>query len=88
MEAFNPTEVSPIASLEPILCDICIQLGKMGRPLTKTTVIKLHLKQETPLGTAWYHGFLNFHAALLTTSGTMIKDVKRRTWVTSNKRKF
>jgi hypothetical protein len=29
----------------------------------------------------WYHGFLNRHAMLLTTSGTVIKDVKRRTWV-------
>ena len=103
LEAFNPTEVSPVACLEPILCDICIRLGKMGRPLTKTTVIELanyligktelqenvaaakklrHLEQETTLGTAWYRGFLNRHAAQLTTSGTVIKDVKRRTWVT------
>ncbi len=39
------------------------------------------LEEETTLGTAWYHGFLKCHAALLTTSGTVIKDVKRRTWV-------
>ncbi len=39
------------------------------------------LEQETTLGTAWYRGFLNCNAALLTTSGTVIKYVKRRTWV-------
>jgi hypothetical protein len=41
-----------------------------------------HLKEETTLGSAWYRGFLKRHAALLTTGGTIIKDVKRRTWVT------
>jgi hypothetical protein len=97
LEAFNPTEVLPNARFEPILCDNCIRLGKMG------TAIKLandligktelqenvaaakklrHLKQESTFGTAWYCGFLNHHAALLTTSVTVIKDVKRRTWVT------
>ncbi len=40
------------------------------------------LEEEMTLGTAWYCGFLKCHAALLTTSGTVIKDVKRRTWVT------
>ncbi len=39
-------------------------------------------EEEMTLGTAWDHGFLKYHAALLTTSGTVIKDVKRRTWVT------
>ncbi len=41
-----------------------------------------HLKEEMTLGSAWYHRFLKHHAALLTKSGTVIKDVKRRTWVT------
>jgi hypothetical protein len=40
------------------------------------------LHDANKLGIRWYHGFLNRHATLLTTSGTVIKDVKRRTWVT------
>jgi hypothetical protein len=39
------------------------------------------LHNANKLGIRWYHGFLNHHAKLLTTSGTVIKDVKRRTWV-------
>jgi hypothetical protein len=39
------------------------------------------LQDTNKLGIRWYHGFLNHHAMLLTTSGTVIKDVKRRTWV-------
>jgi hypothetical protein len=40
------------------------------------------LDDEGSLGTAWYRGFLTRHSSLLTTSGTVIKDVKSRTWVT------
>jgi hypothetical protein len=40
------------------------------------------LHDENNLGTRWYHGFLKRHSDLLSTSGTVIKDVKRRTWVT------
>jgi hypothetical protein len=40
------------------------------------------IEHKTTLGTAWHLGFLICHATLLTTSGTVIKDVKRRTWVT------
>ncbi len=86
-----------------MLCDICIRLGKMGQPLTKSTIIELanslifkteyqekleaakklrHLDDEGSLGTAWYRGFLNRHKSFLTTKGVVIKDVKRRTWVT------
>ena len=44
---------------------------------------KLHrLDDEGSLGAAWYRGFLARHSSLLTTSVTVIKDVKRRTWVT------
>jgi len=101
--AYNPAETPPIAEIEPMLCDICIRLGKMGQPLTKATVIELanslisktefqekleaakklrHLDDEGKLGAAWYRGFLSRHQSLLTTRGTVIKDVKRRTWVT------
>jgi len=33
--------ISPIHDVEPTLCDFCIRLGKMGNPLTKTTIIEL-----------------------------------------------
>jgi hypothetical protein len=33
--------VSPISDIEPIICEFCICLGKMGKPLTKTTIIEL-----------------------------------------------
>jgi len=103
LTAYNPTETPPIAELEPMLCEICIRLGKMGQPLTKGTVIELansmilkteyqeklqaakrlrHLGDEGSLGNAWYRGFLSRHKSLLTTKGIVIKDVKRRTWVT------
>jgi len=101
--AYNPTETPPIAELEPMLCDLCIRLGKMGQPLTKSTINELanslilkteyqekleaakklrHLDDEGSLGTAWYRGFMNRHKTFLTTKGVVIKDVKRRTWVT------
>jgi hypothetical protein len=103
LTAYNPTETPPIAEIEPILCDICIRLGKMGQPLTKGTVIELanslisktkyqeklqaakklrRLEDEGNLGAAWYRGFMSRHQSLLTTKGTVIKDIKRRTWVT------
>ncbi len=103
--AYNPFEEHLIDKIEPILCDICIQLGKMGQPalLTKSTIIEFansliaktehqakvetakklcRLEDEENLGTAWNRGFLACHSSPLTTSGTVIKDVKRRTWVT------
>jgi hypothetical protein len=40
------------------------------------------LEDEGNLGAAWYHGFMSCHQSLLTTKGTVIKDIKRRTWVT------
>jgi hypothetical protein len=33
--------LSPIHDVEPTFCDFCIHLGKMGNPLTKTTIIEL-----------------------------------------------
>jgi len=33
--------MSPIHDVEPTLCDFCIRSGKMGNPLTKTTIIEL-----------------------------------------------
>jgi len=101
--ATNPFEKPLIEEVEPIICDFCIRLGKMGLPLTKSTVIEFansviaktefqekvfvakkirHLKNENTLGVRWYKGFLSRHSSLLTLSGTVIKDVKRRTWVT------
>ena len=40
------------------------------------------LQDAYNLSIRWYHGFLSRHTSLLTTSGTVIKDVKRRTWMT------
>lgn len=37
----NENQLSPIRDMEPIICDFCIRLGKMGCPLTKTTIIEL-----------------------------------------------
>ena len=36
--AYNPFEEPLIAKIGSILWDICIQLGKMSQPLTKTTI--------------------------------------------------
>jgi hypothetical protein len=41
LDAFNANLMSPIHDVEPTLCDVCIRLGKMGNPLTKTTIIEL-----------------------------------------------
>jgi hypothetical protein len=40
-EAIVESRKSLISELEPIICEFCIRLAKMGRPLTKTTVIEL-----------------------------------------------
>jgi hypothetical protein len=39
--AISESRLSPISELEPIISEFCIRLAKMGRPLTKTTVIEL-----------------------------------------------
>jgi hypothetical protein len=41
LKAFNPSQQSPIKDIEPIICQFRFQLRKMGRPLTKTTIIEL-----------------------------------------------
>jgi hypothetical protein len=41
LEAINLQQMSPISAVEPIICEFCIRLAKMGKPLTKTTVIEL-----------------------------------------------
>ncbi len=41
LDAFNESQQSPIRDIEPIICEFCICLGKMGKPLTKPTVIEL-----------------------------------------------
>ncbi len=35
------------------------------------------------LGRAWYQGFLQCYEDVLTRNGSVVKDIKRRTWVTS-----
>jgi len=103
LDAFNPNQLSPIHNVEPIICQFCIRLGKMGSPLTKTTIIELandlvadteyqekikeckvlrKLDSIEKLSDAWYRGFLNRFSAVLTRSGTTVKDTKRNTWVT------
>jgi len=37
LDAYN----APIHNVEPTICQFCIRLGKMGSPLTKTTIIEL-----------------------------------------------
>ncbi len=39
--AYNPYKTPLLADVEPIICDFCIRLGKMGQPLTRSTVIEL-----------------------------------------------
>jgi hypothetical protein len=41
LDAFNPSQQSPIKDIEPVLCKFCIRLGKMGDPLIKSTIIEL-----------------------------------------------
>ena len=41
LDGFNPSQQSPIKDIEPVICQFCIYLGKMGRPLTKSTIIEL-----------------------------------------------
>ncbi len=40
------------------------------------------LKKSNKLGAAWYKGFLKRYSDDLSRSGSVIKDLKRRTWVT------
>ena len=35
------------------------------------------------MGTAWYKGFLHRYEDVLTRNGSVVKDLKRRTWVTA-----
>jgi hypothetical protein len=58
-------------------------IAKMEHQMKVEAAKKLrHLDDEGSLGTGWYHGFLAHLSSLLTTSGSVIKDVSRRTWVT------
>jgi len=41
LTAYNKNQQSPINKIEPIIVEFCVRLGKMGCPLTKTTVIEL-----------------------------------------------
>jgi hypothetical protein len=41
LSAYNENQQSPILDIEALICEFCICLGKMGGPLTKTTVIEL-----------------------------------------------
>ncbi len=41
LDAFNANQISPIHDVEPTIRQFCIRLGKMGNPLTKTTIIEL-----------------------------------------------
>jgi hypothetical protein len=40
VSAYNPFETPLIAEVEPLMCQFCIRLGKMGQPLTKKTIIE------------------------------------------------
>jgi hypothetical protein len=41
LAVFNETELSTIAEIETLICDMCLRLAKMGLPLTKSTVLEL-----------------------------------------------
>jgi hypothetical protein len=41
LDAFNANKISPIHDVKPTICQFCIRLGKMGCPLTKSTIIEL-----------------------------------------------
>jgi hypothetical protein len=41
LDAFNPSQQSPIIDIKPVLCQFCICLGKMGNPLKKSTITEL-----------------------------------------------
>ena len=100
---YNPQQSSPMHDIEPLIFEFCVRLAKMGKPLTKTTVIELanslvsgteyeskisdcknlrKLNQSQKLGSAWYKGFLKCYSDDLSRSGSVIKDIKQRTWVT------
>jgi phosphate starvation-inducible protein PhoH len=38
---YNPQQLSPMHDIEPLIFEFCVRLAKMGKPLTKTTVIEL-----------------------------------------------
>ena len=99
--AENKNQISPLHDVEPLILEFCIRLAKMGRPLTKTTVLelandliagteveeliadckKIWKLKETKLGSAWYRGFLKRYQEDLSRSASVVKDIKRRTWV-------
>jgi hypothetical protein len=99
--AENKNQISPLHDVEPLILEFCIRLAKMGRPLTKTTVLelandliagteveeliadckKIRKLKETKLGSAWYRGFLKRYQDDLSLSASVVKDIKRRTWV-------
>jgi hypothetical protein len=40
-EGISPQRVSPIAAVEPLICDFCIQLARIGEALTKYEIFEL-----------------------------------------------
>jgi hypothetical protein len=53
LTAFNLQQTSPVSVIEPLLCEFCIRLAKMGNPFTRETVIELanDLVKETKIAT-------------------------------------
>jgi hypothetical protein len=68
---------------EPLTRSICQQYNKKTKYEEQVEASKTlrGLQDANKLSIRWHHGFLHRHYLLLTTSGTVIKDVKRRTWV-------
>jgi hypothetical protein len=67
------------------LCVLIDTVIKLANDLVKRTEFQGKVataKRLRKLDAARYHGFLHCHSFLLTTSGTVIKDVKHRSWVT------
>jgi hypothetical protein len=38
---YNPQQASPMHNIEPLILEFCVLLAKLGKPLTKRTVIEL-----------------------------------------------